>query len=80
MILTFPIYHNPLFVDLVSSVVTALSILFQKMLRELQRIVRNWARRVPVMERVRELQRNVRDWARARRVEEVEMRNMNHEE
>ena len=60
--------------------VTALSILFQKMLRELQRIVRNWARRMPVMERVRELQRNVRDWARARRVEEVEMRNMNHEE
>ena len=49
-----------IFAGFVSSVVTAISILTQKLLRNLQRYLR--------------------DWARARRVEEVEMRNMNHEE
>ena len=49
-----------IFAGFVSSVVTAISILTQKLLRNLQRYVRNWAR--------------------ARRVQRVEMRNMEHEE
>ena len=49
-----------IFAGFVSSVVTAISILTQKLLRNLQRYLRNWAR--------------------ARRVQRVEMRNMDHEE
>ena len=49
-----------IFAGFVSSVVTAISILTQKLLRNLQRYVRNWAR--------------------ARRVQRVEMSNMDHEE
>ena len=49
-----------IFVGFLSSVVTAISILTQKLLRNLQRYVR--------------------DWARARRVQRVEMRNMDTEE
>ena len=67
---------------MVSSLVTAISILTQKMLRILQRKLRVWARKVEV----------VRDWVRARweelrapaagdrRVEVVEMTNRGHEE
>ena len=49
-----------IFAGFVSSVVTAISILTQKLLRNLQRYVR--------------------DWARARRVQRLEMRNIDHEE
>ena len=49
-----------IFAGFVSSVVTAISILTQKLLRNLQRYLRNWAR--------------------VRRVQRVEMRNMDHEE
>ena len=77
-----------LFSGLVSSLVTAISILTQKMLRILQRKLRVWDRSVGV----------TRDWVRARweelrtratgarrvevveEVEEVEMTNRGHEE
>ena len=49
-----------IFAGFVSSVVTAISILTQKLLRNLQRYLRNWAR--------------------ARRVQRIEMPNMDHEE
>ena len=67
---------------MVSSLVTAISILTQKMLRILQRKLRDWTRGVEVVrDRVRARWEELRTWATGtRRVEEVEMTNKGHEE